>query len=136
MALTSAQMAEIHALCFDIPRPWSTEEINAQLELPGALVLFEHQSFLLARDIAGEAEVLTLAVHPDQRRKGMATKLMEMLITRVDAASIVLEVAADNDAARALYTQQGFVEVGCRKGYYAGTDALILRREAVLKAPT
>lgn len=39
-----------------------------------------------------------------------------------------LEVAADNDAARALYAKLGFVEAGRRHGYYGdGADALVLR---------
>ena len=38
-----------------------------------------------------------------------------------------LEVGIDNPAALALYAGLGFAKVGMRKGYYSGTDALVLR---------
>ena len=43
------------------------------------------------------------------------------------AASLFLEVGADNPAALALYAGLGFTRVGMRKAYYNGGDALVLR---------
>ncbi len=56
-----------------------------------------------------------VAVHPDHRRKGIARMLMEMAIAEVIACGgrwIGLEVRGDNTAARSLYEQFGFREVG------------------------
>ncbi|HET8995878.1 MAG TPA: ribosomal-protein-alanine acetyltransferase, partial [Acetobacteraceae bacterium] len=44
------------------------------------------------------------------------------------AATLTLEVAVDNAAARRLYESTGFTQVGRRKRYYAdGSDALVLQ---------
>ena len=73
-----------------------------------------------------EAELLTIAAHPDHRRKGLAQNLMQSW-TQAAAArgarTAFLEVAADNAGAIALYLRCGFVETGRRKGYYARPDA-------------
>ena len=80
---------------------------------------------------ADEAEILTLAVIPGQRRHGIGRALLRAATRRAEAmgaASMFLEVAVTNVAARALYATQGFAEAGIRRRYYAdGTDALILR---------
>lgn len=88
--------------------------------------------FVLARAAADEAEILTLAVVPAWRRRGLGAALLAAAQRRaasLGAAQLFLEVAADNDAARALYAGAGFEAVGLRRGYYAGgRDALVLRR--------
>ncbi|MEL6765718.1 MAG: GNAT family N-acetyltransferase [Pseudomonadota bacterium] len=88
------------------------------------------------RFAADEAEILTLGVVPEARRRGLGTALLAASIAIAEgcgAASIFLEVAEDNDAARALYAAAGFEEVGRRDGYYERRDgsrvaALVLRR--------
>jgi ribosomal-protein-alanine N-acetyltransferase len=104
-----------------------------QLELPGVFVLFDPAgAMVMARVAAGEAEILTLAVLPAQRRQGLAGALMQAAIAQCEALgaeALFLEVATRNQAARALYAGFGFEEVGRRRGYYAdGDDALTLRR--------
>jgi len=91
-------------------------------------------AFILARAVASEAEILTLATVPGARRRGYARALVmaaaEEAAQRA-AAEIFLEVAADNIAAIALYSALGFVPVGRRPGYYVrgpcAADALTLR---------
>jgi ribosomal-protein-alanine N-acetyltransferase len=91
---------------------------------------------VLMRAIAGEAEVLTLAVHPAHRRHGLGRAVLQAgldLAAAAAAEAVFLEVAADNAAALALYRVAGFEAVGRRAGYYAraagaGMDALVLRR--------
>jgi [ribosomal protein S18]-alanine N-acetyltransferase len=132
-------LAEAHARSFD--HPWSAAEIAALLVSPGVFALTARAGntvggFILARAIAGEAEVLTLAVDPVLRRRGIARALVEAAIAAAEVAgaeAVFLEVAADNPAAIALYQAAGFEAAGRRRGYYprpgdAAIDALVLRR--------
>ncbi|HEY4944138.1 MAG TPA: GNAT family N-acetyltransferase [Rhizomicrobium sp.] len=126
-------MAALHAASFD--DAWSEQVIADLLRMPGAFALWHESGFILARAAGGEAEILTLAVAPAVRRRGLATELVSAAAShahRLGAAALFLEVAAGNLAACALYRRQGFVEAGLRKGYYtlAGRkpqDALVLR---------
>jgi ribosomal-protein-alanine N-acetyltransferase len=93
-------------------------------------------AFILARAVADEAEVLTLAVDPPHRRSGIGRVLVEAVALNAAAAgarSLFLEVASDNDAALGLYRAAGFSPVGQRPAYYrrgaGAVDALVLRRD-------
>lgn len=127
-------MAALHARCFTTPRPWSAAEIAALLADPLVFCLTEPTGFLMGRAVAGEAELLTLAVDPAARRQGTGRRLVAGFLAesaRRGAESCFLEVAAQNAAARALYAAAGFVTAGTRRGYYrdgAGKagDALIM----------
>lgn len=129
-------LARLHARCFQRPRPWSEAEFTALLADPSVFLCENGQGFALGRSVLDEAELLTLAVDPDQRRKGAGTTLLRdyhhHAIER-GARTAFLEVAADNDAAIALYLAAGYKAQGRRPGYYrapgtAPVDALILQR--------
>ncbi|MDA8048881.1 MAG: GNAT family N-acetyltransferase [Rhodospirillales bacterium] len=112
-------------------KPWGEAAFAVQLGLPGALGLIDPAGgLLLARLVAEEAEVLTLAVAPEARRLGLGRALLQWAMVeavQAGAKRIVLEVAATNAPARALYTGAGFREVGRRRAYYADrSDALVL----------
>ncbi len=100
------------------------------------------EGFMLLSLAADEAEVLTLAVAPDSRRHGRGAALLaaatEAAAAR-GAMTIHLEVAKDNEAARALYAKAGFREVGHRRGYYerptGRVDALRLARDLAGRSP-
>ncbi|MBM7000743.1 tRNA (adenosine(37)-N6)-threonylcarbamoyltransferase complex transferase subunit TsaD [bacterium] len=81
--------------------------------------------------IDGNLEVLDVAVDPGRRREGLATRLLSRIAydaQMLGARTATLEVARDNDAARALYGRVGFAEVGVRRNYYgSGRDALTMR---------
>jgi len=74
-------------------------------------------------------------------RKGLARAVLaqaETAVQTLGAAVIFLEVAEDNDAARALYAQAGYAQIGRRPGYYLPKDAapvaaLVLRKAVVAK---
>ncbi|HEY8613806.1 MAG TPA: GNAT family N-acetyltransferase, partial [Roseomonas sp.] len=87
--------------------------------------------FVFARAMAGEAEILTLAVDPGARRRGLGGALLTAAVTeagRRGAEVLFLEVSEANAPARALYARAGAMEVGRRRRYYAdGSDALVLR---------
>jgi len=128
----AAALAAIHAAAFPPREAWGRDAIALQLALPGVFGLVEQQGgMILARVAADEAEILTLAVLPAMRRRGLGRALLLLAMAearRRGAASLALEVAADNRAGRALYEQAGFVRVGHRRRYYAdGSDALVLR---------
>jgi ribosomal-protein-alanine N-acetyltransferase len=81
-----------------------------------------------------EAWVNNIAVRRDRQRRGIGRGLLERLLARArheGARSVLLEVAADNTSAQALYDAYGFAVVGLRRGYYqpSNTDALVMRRD-------
>ena len=88
--------------------------------------------FICLQWAADEAEILTLAVTPSRRRQGLASQLIASAAEWLAARGVKqwhVEVAADNQPARALYRRLAFVEIGERKGYYAGVDAALMRRD-------
>jgi ribosomal-protein-alanine N-acetyltransferase len=88
----------------------------------------------------GEAELLTMAVNPELRRRGFGRLLLNQLIARASsygADAIWLEVRRSNAPAIALYRSAGFVDVGWRKGYYqtaAGREDAMMMRLALAPA--
>jgi len=86
--------------------------------------------FVAARRTApAEAEILNLAVAPECRRRGVATRLMQDCLARLPG-TFFLEVRASNQAARSLYLRLGFAPVGLRPRYYDNPveDAVVMRR--------
>lgn len=127
-------LAAIHADAFDAP--WGAGEIETLLTSPGGYALLEGEDgFILCREVADEAEILTLAVRPEAWRRGIAGRLVEaaaVVAKETGAEVFFLEVAADNAAALALYRAAGFEEAGRRAAYYprpgGAVDALVMRR--------
>lgn len=128
----AAAMAAVHEAAF--PREaWDAAFIAAQLALPGRFGFAHPQGGMaLARLVAEESEILTLAVAPGARRRGVGGALLDALMRQAaewGAAVMFLEAAAENEAALALYRRRGFAGIGRRPGYYPdGRDALVLRR--------
>jgi ribosomal-protein-alanine N-acetyltransferase len=124
----TAPLAALHAACFE--EVWDAASLRTMLAAPGAFAFHDRDGFVLARVTADEAEILTLAVAPQARGKGLGRALLSAAIgeaQRRGAGAIFLEVGSDNPAALALYARLGFANVGSRKGYYRGRDALVLR---------
>ncbi len=131
----AATMAQVHAAAYWMDRPWSLREFTDLRESPHVLALGDGRAFILARVIADEAEILTIATHPAHHRQGLARALLEQFHAAArqrGAARAFLEVAADNHAARALYAAAGYRQIGQRRAYYPrdtgqAADALILQ---------
>lgn len=130
-------LAALQAQCFD--EAWSAESIERLFDTLGAFALIGSTAqgpaaFALGRIVAGECEILAIGVVGSHRRRGHGATILAALSAWAAASGaerVVLEVATDNAAARALYAAQGFVEVGRRRNYYerAGAppvDGLIL----------
>jgi ribosomal-protein-alanine N-acetyltransferase len=84
--------------------------------------------------VVDEAHVVTVAVRPELRRAGYGRLLVHALIELARAegmANATLECREANEAARNLYRDYGFYEVGRRVRYYADNneDAIIMTTE-------
>ncbi|PHP28600.1 GNAT family N-acetyltransferase [Limimaricola cinnabarinus] len=131
-----AALALTHAAAFRGERGWSAEEFEGLLSAPGTILSGDATSFVLGRVTLDEAEILTLATHPDHLRLGHAGRALAAFHAAAHAAGArmaFLEVAEDNTAARALYAAWGYAQAGRRPGYYARQGrapvaALILTR--------
>jgi [ribosomal protein S18]-alanine N-acetyltransferase len=92
--------------------------------------------FILAREAAGEAEILTVAAAEKFSRLGLGWRLMQAALREAGvrgADSMFLEVEAENRAAVGLYRKLGFTQVAERPAYYTTADgrrtaALVMRR--------
>lgn len=132
-------LSAIHRQAF--PAGWSAEEIADLGSGPGVYGLIVEDKaplgMILARTVADESEILTLAVIPAARRRGAGLALVEAaagLAAAQGADWMFLEVARDNLAALALYEGAGFSAAGVRPGYYhlgggVKIDALVMRRK-------
>jgi ribosomal protein S18 acetylase RimI-like enzyme len=78
----------------------------------------------------GEAHILSIAVLPSARGKGVGRKLAERLekeATKVGAEIMSLEVRAENESAHHLYISMGYVDRGVIDSYFGpGEDALFM----------
>ena len=142
--MTPEALAALHATAFtDTPRPWSAAEFATLLAQPGTLLATRPAGFALGRVAGPEAELLTLAVHPAARGRGLATVLVgdfEAQAAALGAEECLLEVAETNAPARALYARLGYAAAGRRPGYYrraasVPVDALVLRKHPIAASP-
>jgi [ribosomal protein S18]-alanine N-acetyltransferase len=132
----AAVFAALHAQSFR--RGWSEQEFQRLLADRNAVA---HRAsfgrtcagFILSRLIAGEAEILSVAIAPPYRGRGYARPLLDTHLRRLaglGARTVFLEVDEQNTPACRLYRRAGFREVGRRQGYYdSGATALVLRRD-------
>jgi|CXWL01.1.fsa_nt_gi ribosomal-protein-alanine N-acetyltransferase len=126
-------LAAIHAEAF--ARGWSAAEIAGLLSNPGAFAFAEAagDGFVLGWAAGGEAEIVTLAVRPPARRRGLGAALVAAAIEVArggGAERLHLEVAENNVAALGLYGKLGFGAVGSRPNYYSEgrVNAVVMRR--------
>jgi ribosomal-protein-alanine N-acetyltransferase len=81
-----------------------------------------------------EGWINNVAVRRDAQRRGIGRMLVERLLDvamQAGVTAVLLEVAADNEPAQALYASFGFERIGVRRGYYqlTNTDAYVMRVE-------
>jgi len=127
-------LAKLHAEAF--AEPWSEAAVRELAATNGAFAFTGDDGFILARAIGSEAEILTLAVKPSARRRGLGQALVQAAAAgarEAGAGVLFLEVAADNAAAIALYARCGFEPMARRAAYYRRRlgppmDALVLRK--------
>ena len=130
-------LSALHGASFD--EAWSAPSFKELLEMAGVFGLVvligdNPLGFILTRQAQDEGEIITLGVDPDHRRQGLARLLVraaESKLVNAGGRAMFLEVAENNQTARALYEALGYQEVGRREGYYRirdrSIDALILK---------
>jgi len=142
--VTPDALAALHARCFQTPSPWNASDFARFAADPLVFLLVEGDAgFLLGRAVAGEAELLTVAVAPEARRRGTGRTLLARFLyqARVRGADrAFLEVSARNAPAIALYESVGFERAGLRRNYYlapdgARIDALVMARDLAAGPP-
>ena len=119
-----AELSALDGKCFGA-ESWSADDFLTESEKSGGIVLAAYCSGVLAGLFAGftasdTGEVLTLAVEPSFRRKGIARKLLDAFFALVPAETetIALEVRCSNCAAISLYESFGFKKAGVRRRFY------------------
>lgn len=134
-------LAAIHAKGFY--RGWSSTEFASFLSERDTPVYVACDAkrriagFALVRIAADEAELLTIAVDPKWRGKGLGHALLQAAFDDLlmsPARRMFLEVSEDNVAAIKLYERHGFARIASRKGYYPKPDgtaatALVMARD-------
>ena len=80
-----------------------------------------------------EADILTVAVLPAYRRRGIAKEFMrqiEAYAVERQASAMMLEVELSNESAIKLYESLGYMKISVRMDYYGpGKDAHVMRKE-------
>ena len=110
---------------------WTRSQCAGILPMTGVSLMLARDNgdrqpvgFSLFRTIAGEAELLLLAVDPDHQRRGVGRLLLEQFVDQAAAAGagrVHLEVRDGNPAVR-MYRLAGFEPAGRRDKYYRGSD--------------
>lgn len=141
-----ADVAALHSQRF--ARPWGDGEFVSLLLQPATFGFVARQTnalifkppmagFVLAREVAGEAEILTIAVNEKQARHGLGWRLMQAAMRQARSTGgqeMFLEVDDGNHAAIGLYRKLGFDKAGERPAYYQDgkgkrSAALVMKRD-------
>jgi [ribosomal protein S18]-alanine N-acetyltransferase len=134
-------VATLHARSFY--RGWPRQDIESYLmdaDTPTLVACDPKRKvagFAMLRLLGDDAELMTIAVDPKYRGKGVGAALLKACFEdlRMTASRrMILEVAADNPAAIRLYDKLGFSKLSERRGYYARPDgqpatALVMARQ-------
>jgi ribosomal-protein-alanine N-acetyltransferase len=127
------------------PTPWSRSMFASELAKPTSICLGAFDTdgdegrligYLIVSRYVDAWHVMNVAVDPHQRRRGIATTMLQRLfeLTVDDGRrGYTLEVRVSNSTAIQLYERLGFRGRGIRRGYYTDNreDALIMWKEPV-----
>jgi [ribosomal protein S18]-alanine N-acetyltransferase len=136
----SPRLAQLHAASFH--RGWGEGEFEGMMSQRNTLV---HRlrigrklvGFIVSRMAADEAEILSIAIAPSHRGRGLSRDLLLTHLRHLAGhgiKTVFLEVEENNQPARKLYDGSGFTVVGRRERYYQQPDgeqlnALLMRRD-------
>ena len=123
------------------PTPWSRSMFIGEISKPSSVCVgaFDPETdelagYMIVSRYVDAWHVMNIAVAPEQRRRGVATMLLQRLFEVTagdDRRGYTLEVRVSNEGAIALYERLGFKARGVRRGYYTDNreDALIMWRD-------
>jgi len=135
----AARIAQLHGQLFD--EPWSEKFIRDLCHDQACSILLATDGrpdqiigFIITRVVSDEGEILSIGVAQPYQRFGVGKRLLEAarrVMVNSEVTNLYLEVAADNEAAKALYLGSGFSQTSVRKDYYRRpngetSDALVL----------
>lgn len=128
------QVMAIERVSFPLPFSENLFQMELGLQIAHLMVAKEQGRVVGYLDfwhVDHEMHVINIAVHPDRRRQGIGTLMMQYLLDYRDrhgAEQIYLDVRKSNHAAIALYKRFGFRKIDVRKGYYQDNeeDALVM----------
>lgn len=128
------EASQIERLSF--PNPWSSNIFSVELEKEDFAFYYvmEYQYSLVACGgywkIGNEAHLITFAVHPSFRRKGLGSQLLQHLLKEIEKQNldkVTLEVRSSNSTAQKFYQKFGFKRIAVQPQYYIDTneDAIV-----------
>lgn len=130
-------LTELDKLCFSVP--WSKKLFESELFSNNAyyIVALDKDKvvgYCGINYVCGEGSITNIAVHPEYRKRGIASTLLEKMINfahKENFEFVTLEVRESNINAIKLYKKYGFEMVGSRKGYYADNHetALLMTKQ-------
>ena len=134
--MTPAEMAELHRAEPTGQRAWSEAEFSAMLSASNALSVTCDAGFALGQVIVDEAELFLIMTKPEHRKQGVGHHILAMFEQQAfqnAVRRIILEVADTNEAARALYSANGYQQIAVRKNYYtfpngSHADAIVMEK--------
>ena len=118
--------------------PWSMAQFKEEYRSDGRLYLVaEYEGKIIGYAgvmVAGDVtDILTLTVHADYRRKGIARELLKRMIDwsrNQKVQAMMLEMRVGNAEAEPLYVAYGFRKISERQDYYGpGITAIVMRKE-------
>jgi len=126
---------ELDNLCFEEGIAYPKEEFSYYLKLKNLLCyVIEEQNkivaFIIANYQKSYAQIITIDVHPDYRRKGYAERLMKLVeeeLIKANVRFIFLYVAENNNSAIKLYQKLCYEIHGKVPNYYKhNLDAYVM----------
>ena len=105
---------------------WNEEDFYSSLNDPNRIFFAAHEDAFFVgccglQQSCEQGDVLTIAVDPAYRRKGIGSALLQAAVAafaQQGGTNLFLEVRASNESAKALYCKHGFQQIGVRRGYY------------------
>ena len=134
--MTPAEMAELHRAEPSGQRAWSETEFSAMLSASNAVSVTCDAGFAVGQVIVDEAELFLIMTKPEHRKQGVGHRILatfEQQAFQNAVRRIILEVADTNEAARALYSANGYQQIAVRKNYYtfpngSHADAIVMEK--------
>lgn len=126
--MTSGQIEDVYIIeteCFS--HPWSKQSLEEELNNETSLFLVAKEEnevigYIGMNIVIDEGYIFNVAVREKYRNKGVATALINELVTygkKNNFSFITLEVRESNLPAISLYSKFGFIKAGERKDYYS-----------------